>query len=166
MNDVQSEILAFLKDKEHDLPITEIASSLKIDRHTAAKHLESLHSLGLVDSRTVGKSRMWKLSSSQLVSALKNNSELSDSMKNILSHLDGDITIQDRNNILWASGKEGCRRDLRKRCKDCAVDKTFRTGAATTSIKSWPKKKVRVITQPIKDANNNTVAVVEIIKKA
>jgi len=164
MDSTEHKILVLLKDKDEDITINEIAEHIKIDRHTAAKRLEMLKSKGLVEYRIVGKSKMWKISSSPFLNALKSNDEISNTIKNILKHVDGHVNIQDKKSVIWTNNKgETCCMD-NKRCKDCAVDKTFKTGNVESSTKSWSKKKVHIITQPIKDDNNNTVAVIEIIR--
>jgi predicted transcriptional regulator len=169
MDIIEHRIIDLLREKEEDITINDIASSLKVDRHTAAKRLESLNSKGIVEYRIIGKSKMWKISKSPFLNALKNNDDISSNIKNILQHMDGNITIKDKKNIIWSNAKdshEGCCGPNDKRCKECIVDKTFRTGNSNSSIKNWPKKKVHITTQPIKDNENNTVAVVEIIKDA
>ncbi len=167
MDIIEHKILNLLKDKEEDITINEIANSIKADRHTAAKRLEMLKSKGLVEYRTIGKSKVWKISKSPFLSALKNNDDISNNMKSILQHMDGHINIQDKNKLLWSNNKDSkCCTSGDKRCKDCAVEKTFKTGNSASTIKNWSKKKVKITTQPIKDSNNKTVAVVEIIRDA
>jgi len=166
MDIIEHKILNLLKDKDEDITINEIANSIKADRHTAAKHLEMLKSKGLVEYRTIGKSKVWKLSKSPFLNALQNNDDISNNMKSILQHMDGHINIQDKNKIIWSNTRRNnCCSDGQK-CKDCAVEKTFKTGNSSSSLRNWSKKKVKITTQPIKDNKNNTVAVVEIIKDA
>jgi len=171
MDIIEHKILNLLKDKEEDITINEIALNIKADRHTAAKRLEMLKSKGLVEYRTIGKSKVWKISKSPFLNALKNNDDISNNIKSILQHMDGHINIQDKDKIIWSnsqkntSNKDNCCSDGQK-CKDCAVEKTFKTGNSSSSIRAWSKKKVKITTQPIKDNKNNTVAVVEIIRDA
>jgi len=167
MDIIEHKILNLLKDKEEDITINDIANSIKADRHTAAKRLEMLKSKGLVEYRTIGKSKVWKISKSPFLNALQNNDDISNNIKSILQHVEGSVTIQDKNRVLWSNkDKSNCCQIGDKKCKECAVDKTFKTGNSSTSIKDWSKKKVKIVTQPIKDNNNNTVAVVEIITDA
>jgi predicted transcriptional regulator len=166
MDIIEHKILNLLKDKEEDITINEIAENIRVDRHTAAKRLEMLKSQGLVEYRMVGKSKMWKISKSPFLNALRNNADISNNIKNMLQHMDGQVHIQDKNKILWSNTtKKNCCADG-KECKDCAVEKTFRTGKTESLTRDWSKKKIRITTQPIKDSNDNTIAVIEIIKDA
>jgi predicted ArsR family transcriptional regulator len=167
MDMIEQQILHLLKDKDEDITINEIATSVKVDRHTAAKRLEVLKSKGLVEYRTIGKSKVWKISKSPFLNALQNNDDISNNIKNILQHVDGQVNIQDKNKMIWSNnGKHTCCTPGDKKCKDCAVEKTFKTGNSASTIKNWSKKKVKITTQPIKDQNNKTIAVVEIIRDA
>jgi predicted transcriptional regulator len=167
MDMIEQQILVLLKDKDEDITINDIAEHMKIDRHTAAKRLEMLKSKGLVEYRIVGKSKMWKVSKSPFLNALKSNDEISNTIKNILKHVEGEVHIKDKKSVIWSNNKhhtsDACCSG-NKKCKDCSVDKTFKTGNSETSTKSWLKRKVQIVTQPIKDDNNNTIAVIEIIK--
>ncbi len=166
MDIIETKILQLLKEKEEDITISEIASSLNSDRHTIAKRLEVLKSKGLIEVRNIGKSKMWKLSKSPFLNALKNNDDISNNIKSILQHMDGHINIQDKNKVIWSNDKGNhCCDPKDKKCKDCNVDKTFKTGHSSTTIKDWSnKRKVKIITEPIRDNNNNIVAVIEVIK--
>ncbi|MGV8141758.1 MAG: winged helix-turn-helix domain-containing protein [Candidatus Woesearchaeota archaeon] len=164
MDIIEHKILGLLREKEEDITINEIADRIKIDRHTAAKRLEVLKSKGLVEYRTVGKSKMWKISKSPFLSALKNNDDMSNNIKNILQHVDGQINIQDKDKIIWSNTDKNNCCSGGKRCKNCAVEKTFKTGKTETLTRDWSKKKVKITTQPIKDESNNTIAVMEIIR--
>ena len=164
MDIIEHQILNLLKDKEEDITINSIAESIKVDRHTAAKRLEMLKSKGLVEYRTIGKSKVWKISKSPFLNALKNNDDISNNIKSILQHMDGHINIQDKNKVIWSNNKKNDCCLGKKNCKECTVEETFKTGNSSSSLKKWSKKTVRITTQPIKDNNNNTVAVVEIIR--
>jgi len=165
MDIIETKILHLLKEKDEDITISEIANSLNADRHTIAKRLEILKEKGLIEFRTIGKSKMWKLSKSPFLNALKNNEDISNNIRSLLQHLDGHVNVQDRNNIIWSNNiGDHCCFPKNKKCKKCDVDKTFKTGNSSTSIKEWSKRKVKVITEPIKDNNNNTIAVIEVIK--
>jgi predicted transcriptional regulator len=167
MDIIEHRIISLLKDKDEDITINEVADSIRVDRHTAAKRLEMLKSKGLVEYRTIGKSKVWKISKSPFLNALRDNDDISNNIKNILQHVDGHITIQDKNKILWSNNKNNdCCRSNHKKCKDCAVEKTFRTGISESTIRNVQRKKVKIVTQPIKDDNNHTIAVVEIMKGA
>jgi predicted transcriptional regulator len=165
MDIIETKILHLLKEKDEDITISEIAKSLNADRHTISKRLEVLQSKGLIEFRTIGKSKMWKLSKSPFLNALQNNDDISRNIKSLLQHLDGHINIQDKNKIIWSNDKGNhCCDPKDKKCKECNVDKTFKTGNSLTSIKEWSKRKVKITTEPIKDNNNNTIAVIEVIK--
>ena len=132
MDSTEHKILVLLKDKNEDITINEIADQIKIDRHTAAKRLEILKSKGLVEYWIVGKSKMWKITKSPFLNALQNNDDISNNIKSILQHMDGQINIQDKDKIIWSnskkekSQKDNCCQDGKK-CMDCAVEKTFKT---------------------------------------
>ncbi|MGV8086710.1 MAG: winged helix-turn-helix domain-containing protein [Candidatus Woesearchaeota archaeon] len=165
MDIIETKILHLLKDKEEDITISDIANELRADRHTIAKRLEVLQSKGLIEFRTVGKSKMWKLSKSPFLNALKNNDEISNNIKSLLQHMDGQVNIREKNKVIWSNTKGNhCCNPKDKKCKECNVDETFKTGNSSTSIKEWSKRKVKIITEPIKDTNNKTIAVIEVIK--
>jgi predicted transcriptional regulator len=164
MDIIEHKILGLLKDKEEDITINEVADSIKADRHTAAKRLEMLKSKGLVEYRIVGKSKMWKISKSPFLNALKNNDDISNNIKSILQHVDGQVNVIEKDKIIWSNThKHNCCTDG-KECKECAVAKTLRTGKTESIMRDWSKKKIKITAHPIKDGNNNTVAVIEIIK--
>ncbi len=168
------DIITLLRASETDLPIIEIAARLKKDRHTVAKNLESMRLQGLVEYREIGKSKVWKLSKVPFVATLQNNTSIATQFKTIidnLDNLDGSVTIQDpARKIIWANYKSNglkCYEHHAKEsspCKNCPVEKTFRTGKPARAQMQWKHGSKEVITQPIKDNNNKTVAVVEIIK--
>ena len=170
MNVLEHKILDLLKDSESDITTSDIASNSKIDRHTAAKHLEILKSKGLIECRTVGKSKMWKISKSPFLNALRNNDAVANNIKNILQHVDGHVNIKDKDKVIWSNSSENtdCCDIIGRKCKNCVVKKTFATGNSTssntTSTHMRGSKKFKIITQAIKDHNNNTIAVVEILR--
>jgi len=164
MDMIETKILNLLKDKEEDITINDIAKEVNADRHTVAKRLDILKSKGLIEYRTIGKSKVWKISKSPFLNALKNNDDISNNIKSILQHIDGQVNIQDKDKIIWSNtNKHNCCSDG-QRCKDCAVEKTFKTGKTESLTRGWSKKKIKITTQPIKDGNNKTVAVMEIIR--
>jgi predicted transcriptional regulator len=164
MDIIEHKILDLLRGKEEDITINEIAKNIKADRHTAVKRLEMLKSKGLVEYRTIGKSKVWKISKSPFLNALKNNEDISNNIKSILQHVDGQVHIIDNNKVVWSNTKKNnCCSDGHE-CKDCAVAKTLRTGRTASTTGNLSKRKVKITTQPIKDSKNNTVAVMEIIK--
>ncbi|HYD03732.1 MAG TPA: helix-turn-helix domain-containing protein [Alphaproteobacteria bacterium] len=176
MGEVQSRIIKLLSKAGSELTINDIASSMNIDRHTAAKNLEVLRGQGLINYREAGKSKLWKLSASPLIDALQNkqNSILIDNFKDILHYVDEDINIQSKDlNTIWSNrtynNKNGQRCFERvgfaEKCKDCPIEKTFKTGKSESAIVNLNNRKVEIVTKPIKDSNNNIIAVVEIIKK-
>jgi len=168
---LEHKIINLLKDKEEDITISEIASSLAVDRHTAAKHLEVLKGKGLVECRNIGKSRVWKVSKNPFINALKNNDAVINNFKDILKQVDDHVNIQSKNlDTIWTNknlSKHKCYETIGngKKCKNCPIEKTFKSGSAHSAIFASDNGKIRILTQPIKDSNNNTVAVVEIVKK-
>ena len=171
MNILEHKIINLLKDKEEDITISEIALNLIVDRHTAAKHLEVLKGKGLVECRTIGKSKVWKVSKNPFINALKNNDTVINNFKDILKQVDDHVNIQAKNlDTIWTNknlSKHKCYETIGKgeKCKNCPIEKTFKSGNAHSAIFNSDKGKVRILTQPIKDNDDNTIAVVEIVKK-
>jgi predicted transcriptional regulator len=166
MDIIEHKILDLLKDLEEDITINEISKAVDVDRHTAAKRLDVLKSKGLVEYRNIGKSKVWKISKSPFLNALRNNDDISNNIKSILQHIDGHVNIQDKEQVIWSNTKKNNCCSGGKKCKDCAVKKTFRTGKTESTMGNISKKKVKIIAQPIKDTKNNTIAVMEIIRDA
>ena len=170
---IQEDIVDVLKSKKEDITTTEIAKELKIDRHTAAKHLDVMHTKGIVDCRNIGKSNVWKLSESAFIKMLQRNDTVSKNLKQILGSMDEQVSIQNSDfNIMWTNKgnikNHKCHEEYAKtnqKCKNCPVQKTFITGKSSSAIMQWPSGKTRITTQPIKNEYNDTVAVVEIVKK-
>jgi DNA-binding transcriptional ArsR family regulator len=172
---VQGDIIKLLKAQKLDLTTSDIATAIGIDRHTASKHLESLQAKGIVECRTVGKSKMWRLSEAPIITALKDNDDLSNSLKQILGSVDDNISIQNNDfKVIWSNSRQDVKghscyavhANNKEKCKDCPMEKTFRTGKIAETIMSVPKHgKVRIITKPIKNDDDETVAVVEIVRK-
>ena len=170
MDVLELRIVDLLKNKEEDITISEIAETLKIDRHTAAKHLETLKASGLVEYRSIGKSKVWKISKNPFINALKNNDIISSNFKDILKSVDDHVSIQNKDfSVIWTNknlGKHKCYEAAGSKnvCKNCPIEKTFKTGNSQSAVVDWHNKKVKIVARPIKDQNNNTIAVVEIVK--
>ena len=111
MDLLHRKILTLLKHsniKNQRLTINQIAESLNIDRHTAAKHLESMRSKGLIDYKNVAKSKIWSINNKPLIS--KNTDSIDylaiNNFKEIIKNVDENISIQDKNfNVLWNNKK-------------------------------------------------------------
>ena len=159
-------IIDFLKTSHHDLTISDIASSLSVERHTAAKHLETLRARGLCEYRVVGRSKLWRIVDSPLLTLISDGmSPLSKELSSLLAGIGERITIQDDNNrIVWSNDFElvnkKCFEAFTRRktsCPDCPVKQTFDTGKA---IRANGHDGV-VTTTPLKK-RGSTVAVVNI----
>ncbi len=170
MEVLQEKILRLLRNKDEDITINDIAESIKAERHTTAKHLEVLKSRGLIEYRSIGKSKVWKISRSPFIKAIKTEDEVIKNFKDILNSVDNHISIQNPDfSVIWTNkniSQHKCYEAVGKdeKCKNCPIEKTFRTGQSTSALVDWQNKKVRIIAQPIKNSNNETVAVVEIVQ--
>ena len=175
MCEIQSNILKLLSKKSSisGLTINQIATNISIERHTATKNLEVLKSRGLIDYKEVGKSKIWTRTGNSLIKVLENHeiNSIANNFKDILGYIEEDINIQSRDlNTIWSNrniNSKKCfeREGMTEKCKNCPIEKTFLTGKSETSIITMNNRKIEIVTKPIKDDNNNIIAVVEIIKK-
>ena len=167
--DTSSRILELLEGNAHDMTISELASTLGMERHTAAKHLERLHAKGLCEYRTVGRSKLWKLADSPLLSLFSDTDSLvSKELASMLRDIGDRIVIQDENlKVIWSNDdtalNKKCFEAFTRRktsCPDCPVKETFESGAGRKGkghggiVKTTPLKK-----------DGKTVAVVNITCK-
>lgn len=173
MNKTQELILKILGSSEYDLTIQEISEKANLERHTIAKHLETLEAIGLVTKRNVGKSKLHKLTQSPLLALLKSNNIISEELRSILNSIKSHISIQDENfEIIWNNiyakrkGKKlKCYEEYHgktEKCEGCPVEMSFKTGKITSKIL---EDKTEIISQPIKNQDKKTIAVVEIVKR-
>ena len=65
-NDVESRIERLIAGSNDGIQSEEIASSLNLTRHTVAKYLEVLRAKDRVHYRKVGRTKLWKLASSDV----------------------------------------------------------------------------------------------------
>jgi predicted transcriptional regulator len=172
MRGAQNKIIDLLRVKEVDLTISQIASETRMDRHTAAKHLESLKSKGLVENRNIGKSKLWKLTKSPLIEALKEDSPVSQELKKMLGLLNDKISIQDENQkVIWHNQDKNALKchelhwDKKEKCEECPADKVFEKGKPTKVTITGKKGINEIIMHPIKDSDGKTIAFIEIIRK-
>jgi Mn-dependent DtxR family transcriptional regulator len=168
---LEGEIIVLLKKKP--LNTLEVAAALGIERHTAVKYLESMESRGEVRHETKRRAKIWSIARPNIISAIKKNDPLIRQFSEILDNVDEHINIQnERHEVIWKN--EFAKHDHLKcwnkagysdrRCKNCPVETTFSTGKPSSMNKSCHGKHKRIVTKPIKDEKNRTVAVVEIIK--
>jgi Mn-dependent DtxR family transcriptional regulator len=170
---LHNRILDVLRNRKEDITTMQIAKEVNIDRHTAAKHLDVLQTQGLLEYRTIGKSKVWKVTDSAFIKVLQGNNNLSSNLKQILGSMDEQISIQGRDfRVVWNNKghmtKHKCHEEYAQsteRCKNCPVQKTFITGKPSSTVMRWPKGKMKITAQPIKNESDDTVAVVEIVKK-
>ena len=150
MDRIEKKITTLLKKRSRT--ITEVAHALEIERHTAAKYLESLKGSGMVSYKEVGKSKRWSLQ--EPASA---------------------ISIQDRSfSILWTNNANQHVHSGRKcyaahahgtaMCKNCPVEKTFRSGKPAEAIVEIRGKKKLISAKPIYNDDGEVVAVMEVLK--
>ncbi len=173
MRGAQNKIIDLLRNKEVDLTISQIASETRMDRHTASKHLESLKSKGLVENRVIGKSKLWKLSKSPLIEALKEDSPVSKELKKMLGLLDDKISIQDKNHeVIWHNQESNTAKchelhlGRKQKCKECPAEQVLEEGKPTNITITGKKESKEITMHPIKDPNGKTIAFIEITKKA
>lgn len=163
MND---KIITLLKQK--NLTISEIAVKLGVERHTAATYLKALEAKGDVKHEAKGKSKIYSLTDNSFIEFIKKDTDVSSQIKKILLSVDEHISIQDKNyNVIWnnkldAKGK--CFEIYANRdsvCPNCPSFDVLETGISKTEYVKM-NKDMRVEIHPIKNKNNETVAVVEI----
>jgi Mn-dependent DtxR family transcriptional regulator len=173
---VNKKIKGKLKEKTQEgLNTLEIASRLNIDRHTAIKYLEAMESKGVIHKEIKRRAKVWKLSDSAIGDFLNKNDIASKQLKDILNTVDHHISIQDKNlGIIWKNDYAKTKNKAVKcheayfesacKCDNCPVEKTFSTGKSETREFKTPSGLRKITTRPLKDENDETLAVVEIIK--
>jgi predicted transcriptional regulator len=113
MHRVQENIYDTLRASRDALTISQIASIVEVERHTAAKFLEGLSSLGLIEEEQKGRAKMFKASHSPLYAMLQQNNPVSSELKTLLKNIDESITFQDGNHgILWSNKSQ----EIGKKC--------------------------------------------------
>jgi Mn-dependent DtxR family transcriptional regulator len=174
---VEEKIISILKN--NPLKTQDIAEKIGIDRHTAVKYLESMESRGLISHVSKRRAKIWGITDSPVIDMLKRKDIIGRQFGEILDSVDEHISIQDRTlEVIWRNEHAKSRKlskdalkcheayfDQNHRCRNCPVERTFITGKPEMmEIKS---KNIirRIITKPIKDNNDATIAVVEIIKE-
>ena len=60
-NDIQSKIITLLENEKYGASISEIARSTNISRITLSKYLETMHAQGLVNYKSIGMAKLWRL---------------------------------------------------------------------------------------------------------
>jgi len=168
MDKLQKQIIELLKAKNEDITINQIADELKIERHTASRHLESLKSQGVCTFRTIGKSKVWKLAPSAFLNMISEDNPLKEELDNFLSLIDDKITVQNKNHeIIWSNKGQTNKKCFeiqgikKSECKDCPVEESFNTGKLQKST----CQNNSVISKPIKDKDGQTIAVINILKE-
>lgn len=69
-SDIQSDILHFLKNEKHGASISEISRSINVSRITLSKYLETMRVQGLVNFKSIGMAKLWRLGSGSANSKL------------------------------------------------------------------------------------------------
>jgi Mn-dependent DtxR family transcriptional regulator len=168
---IEKSIISLLK--KEPMQTIDVAARLGIERHTVVKYLETMESKGIVCHDTLRRAKIWRATTPNIISALKKNDPLIKQFSEILDNVDEHINIQnEKHEVIWKN--KFARNDNLKcwnkmpdgseRCENCPVETTFITGKTAFKDKSCHGKHKIIITKPIKDENNKTVAVVEIIK--
>jgi transcriptional regulator with PAS, ATPase and Fis domain len=172
----EKKIISLLRKKP--LQTIDVASALGIERHTVVKYLESMESRGLISHEVKRRAKIWKVSRPNLISALRKNDPAVQQLSEILDNVDEHISIQDRKRVIIWKNKYAkhnalnCHQEQFKEhfnqpigCKNCPVERTFITGKSDSREVCCSGKMRRIITKPIKDEKNKTIAVVEIIRE-
>ena len=68
--DIQSKIIDFLKQEKHGASISEMARSINVSRITLSKYLEMMRAQGLVNFKSIGMAKLWRLGSGSANSKL------------------------------------------------------------------------------------------------
>jgi len=171
---VEEKIISILKN--NPLKTQDIAEKIDIDRHTAVKYLESMESRGLISHVSKRRAKIWGIIDSPVIDMLKRKDIIGRQFGEILDSVDEHISIQDRKlEVIWKNQHARSKKDSLKcheayfdqshRCKNCPVERTFITGKPEMMELKFKNTIRRIITKPIKDNNNETIAVVEIIKE-
>lgn len=157
MDIFQTKILEILRNEKNDLHINDVAKKLGVDRHTASKHLEELKKIKLIKSRTIGKSKLYSIHDKPTNARQKTSIQTN------------------KHTILWQNKEESNKIHSNKcyeaflgkkeKCSNCPVEKTFITGDEYEETINHDGKDITVITKPIKNSRNDTIAVVEVVKE-
>ena len=159
MDIFEGKILKILKKNKQDISISEIAKQLGVDRHTASKHLTQLQKTKLIQHRNIGKIKLYRIAKNPI----KSNTHTSIQSEDFNIIWNNDKAKKKKQSITCYKAYKGAK----EKCENCPVEKTFITGEPQEqTITDWPgRKKVTIISKPIKNKKNDTIAVVEIMKK-
>ena len=168
--DIQEKILRILESSTVDLTISDIAKQVGVDRHTASKHLDSLESKGLCKYRIVGRSKLWRINDSPLLSMLEDpQSPLAKELASLFETLTDNIIIYDKDlTVMWDNETENrvgkkCY-DLHNKCEDdcvdCPISEALKQGKTVTG----EVHDSNVTVSPMKK-NGRTIAAIRISKK-
>ncbi|MFA5797154.1 MAG: helix-turn-helix domain-containing protein [Candidatus Woesearchaeota archaeon] len=159
MDTLEQQILVMLRKSESGLTINQISLHAKKDRHTIAKYLEKMQSQGLIEMRTRGKSKIYSITESSLISAMKKNDSLAAELSQVFQALDQKVMLKTKNDLI---NYNRCFEHAGNNavCKNCPVEETFKTGKSSTTRGKYADITAHPITK-----DNDVIAVVEIIKK-
>jgi hypothetical protein len=168
--DIFKDVLGLLEKNEKGLLTNEIASNLKLDRHTVSKYLHVLKEKGLIEFREIGKAKLWGISNQNKFDQLiEMSGKLGLDLTEIFSSLSDNVFVVDRNkDVVWSKNRlDICyaHHDKKDMCKNCIVEKTFSSGKKDISIINSKNGKVELKTFPVKDQKGNTTAVVEFSRR-
>ncbi|MGV8169375.1 MAG: FaeA/PapI family transcriptional regulator [Candidatus Nanoarchaeia archaeon] len=168
----EKKILSVLKEKP--LQTSQVAEKLGLERHTTVKYLESLESRGILKHEVKRRAKLWRLEDNPVIDVLKNNAHLGRQLAEIFDDLDEHISIKDKHlETIWKNqhakaNQVKCHEfhfNKKQRCENCPVEKTFKSGKPEVLEIRFSDTTKKIITKPIKNENNETIAVVEIIKQ-
>ena len=163
-------ILKEIKENKLGISTTELASKLKIERHTLTKYLEVLKTEGLIDYKKIGMSKLWYKVEEPILNLLKKDNELSKNVKKLLAGTGKHISVISKDmEIIWDNKNfKGSKcyvsyANKKHICANCPIKKSLKTGKQETNYVDWGKR-VQVTATPIKNDRGKIIAVMEIVK--
>ena len=171
---MENKVFQAIKNKSEGVHITELANTLKADRHTVAKYLEILSSKGLIELKRIGMAKVWIVAENPVVNLLKQDDPLGQSLRQIFSQIPGQIHIVNQDmKIQWTDHQRfehvvghSCHKIQNKEelCDGCPATKSFEDGQKHSIRQTVGKKTLEFTTIPFKTANNE-YSVLEIVKE-
>lgn len=165
---MENNILELFKTNK-ELTISQTAKKLNIERHTAAKYLKALDNKGSLQKITKGRSKVYSMSKTTLFKFLQENTLLSNEVKSILDQIPTKISIQDKEfNVIYSNTAKPGRKcyqayaNRNTKCPRCPAEKTMKTGKTNTTKVNALQTRVQI--KPIKNTNQETIGVMEVIQ--
>lgn len=170
---VKQQLLQILEEQKQGLTTQECAGRVGLDRHTMIKYLEALRSEGVIDYRSIGKAKVWTLTSSPFLALLGKDDPVGTSIKELFNQLDEQIFVvtKDRK-VVWSNrhaqhvqGVQCFEKYKEKKiCQGCPAERTLQSGKKESTTLQMVNAHIDVSTIPIKDRGGQTVAFLEVVK--